>query len=149
MHKGVDFGAPTGTPVIAASDGKVERAGWAGGYGRFIKLDHADGWATGYGHLSAWGAGVKPGASVRQGQVIGYVGASGLATGPHLHYEIYRSGVAVDPGGVTGAVGRGRLATPSPQLVAERRWIASLLVRESVTNGGRAPSGVGVRAGGL
>lgn len=95
LHRGVDFGAPTGTPVLAAADGTVTFAGWGGGYGRVIKLAHAQGLATAYAHLSAMK--VQPGQRVRQGQVIGLVGSSGLSTGPHLHYEVYQGGRPVDP----------------------------------------------------
>ncbi|MEH0196578.1 peptidoglycan DD-metalloendopeptidase family protein [Caulobacter sp. CCNWLY153] len=96
MHRGVDFGAPMGTPVLAAADGVVETAGWAGGYGRRIRLRHADGLETLYGHLSEWN--VRAGQAVRQGQVIGLSGSSGLATGPHLHFEVLRGSQPVDPG---------------------------------------------------
>ena len=95
MHRGMDFGARWGTPIHAAADGQVTRAGWAGGYGRQVRLAHGDGMATSYSHMSSMA--VEPGAYVRRGQLIGYVGSSGLSTGPHLHYEVYRGGVAVDP----------------------------------------------------
>src|SRR5581483_3655875 len=80
MHQGIDFGVPVGTPVFAAGDGVVEEARWAGGYGRFMKLRHASGWETAYGHLSGWA--VHPGQHVRQGQVIAYSGSTGESTGP-------------------------------------------------------------------
>ncbi len=95
MHRGIDFGARWGTPIHAAADGQVTRAGWAGGYGRQVRLAHAGGLASSYSHMSSLS--VAPGTMVRQGQVIGYVGSSGLSTGPHLHYEVYRGGVAVNP----------------------------------------------------
>ena len=95
MHRGMDFGARWGSPIHAAADGQVTRAGWAGGYGRQVRLAHGDGMATSYSHMSSLA--VEPGAYVRRGQLIGYVGSSGLSTGPHLHYEVYRGGVAVDP----------------------------------------------------
>jgi len=95
MHRGVDFGAPRGTPIHAAADGHVARAGWAGGYGRQVRLNHDGGLATSYSHMSSLS--VEPGTLVRQGQLIGYVGSSGLSTGPHLHYEVHRGGVAVNP----------------------------------------------------
>ena len=98
MHKGLDFRAGHGTPILAAADGRVSRAGWAGGYGRQVRLNHDGGLATSYSHMSR--IAVKPGASVRRGQVIGYVGSTGLSTGPHLHYEMYRGGVAVNPASV-------------------------------------------------
>jgi len=98
MHKGIDFGAHYGQPIVAAADGQVVRAGWAGGYGRQVRLAHAGSMGTSYSHMSR--IVVEPGSFVRQGQLIGYVGSSGLSTGPHLHYEVYRGGVAVNPMGV-------------------------------------------------
>ena len=95
MHAGIDFGAPTGTPVYAAGDGVVERAEWAGGYGRWLQIKHGGGFETGYGHLSRWA--VRPGQHVHQGQVVAYVGSTGLSTGPHLHYEIMQNGRKVNP----------------------------------------------------
>jgi len=95
MHKGMDFRAGFGTPILAASDGRVTAAGWAGGYGRQVRIAHAGGIATSYSHMSRISA--RPGSQVRQGQVIGYVGSTGLSTGPHLHYELYRNGVPVNP----------------------------------------------------
>ena len=95
MHQGVDFGAPEGTPVYAAADGVVEEARWDGGYGRWLKIRHGPALETGYAHLSGWA--VTPGTTVRQGQVVGYVGETGLATGPHLHFEVFRSGRRIDP----------------------------------------------------
>ena len=95
MHAGIDFGAPTGTPVYAAGDGVVEKAGWEGGYGRWLQIKHNNGYETGYGHLSRWA--VKAGQHVHQGQVVAYVGSTGLSTGPHLHYEIMVGGKKVNP----------------------------------------------------
>ena len=95
MHSGVDFGAAWGTPIHAAADGQVVRAGWAGGYGRQVRIAHGGGLATSYSHMSRMI--VEPGSLVRQGQVIGYVGTSGLSTGSHLHYEVLRGGHAVNP----------------------------------------------------
>lgn len=122
MHRGMDFHAAYGTPILAATDGKVIAAGWAGGYGNQVRLAHAGGLVTTYSHMSRIAA--EPGAAVRQGQVIGYVGATGLATGPHLHYEIYKDGAAVDPAGVRFAV-RARLA--GPDLAAFRQRLKALL----------------------
>ena len=96
-HQGIDYGAPTGTPVEAVADGRVVSAGWSGGYGRLVVLGHAEGYETRYGHLSGFGKGIIAGAPVRQGQVIGYVGMTGLATGPHLHYEVRKDGTPVNP----------------------------------------------------
>jgi murein DD-endopeptidase MepM/ murein hydrolase activator NlpD len=95
MHSGIDFGAGRGTPIHATADGQVTRAGWAGGYGRQVRIAHGGGLATSYSHMSRMV--VEPGSFVRQGQLIGYVGSSGLSTGPHLHYEVLRNGHAVNP----------------------------------------------------
>ena len=94
-HYGTDFGAPTGTPVRAVGDGVIKTAGWNGGHGRFIKIDHNGPYASSYSHLSR--IAVKNGERVRQGQVIGYVGSTGMSTGPHLHYQFWVNGNIVDP----------------------------------------------------
>lgn len=96
-HKGVDYAAARGTPVKATADGRVEYAGNKGGYGRVIILDHTNKQSTLYAHLEGFANGIRTGGRVSQGQVIGYVGATGLATGPHLHYEFHVNGVYVDP----------------------------------------------------
>lgn len=95
LHAGIDFGAAYGSPIYAVSDGTVSFAGWHGGHGNYVKLEHGGGFGTGYGHMSR--IAVSPGSHVRAGQVIGYVGSTGLSTGPHLHYELYRSGAPVNP----------------------------------------------------
>lgn len=97
MHKGVDFAAPKGTPVMAAGDGVVEKIGPFSSYGNYIRLRHNSEISTAYAHLSRFAAGLRPGKSVRQGQVIGYIGMTGRTTGPHLHYELIRFGKQVDP----------------------------------------------------
>jgi murein DD-endopeptidase MepM/ murein hydrolase activator NlpD len=98
MHKGMDFRAGYGTPILAATEGRIAAAGWAGGYGRQVRIRHGGGLMTSYSHMSRITA--QPGAFVKQGQVIGYVGSTGLSTGPHLHYELYRDGVPVNPASV-------------------------------------------------
>jgi murein DD-endopeptidase MepM/ murein hydrolase activator NlpD len=98
LHKGMDFSAGYGTPILAATDGRVAAAGWAGGYGKQVRIHHAGGLTTSYSHMSRIVA--QPGTSVRQGQVIGYVGSTGLSTGPHLHYELYRNGAPINPASV-------------------------------------------------
>lgn len=95
FHAGIDFGAGSGSPIVAAADGMVVGAGWAGGYGRQVRVAHGGGIVTTYSHMSGIAAG--PGTPVRQGQVIGYVGSTGLSTGPHLHFEVRVNGRAVDP----------------------------------------------------
>ncbi len=97
MHTGIDFGAPIGTPVFAAGDGVVKEARWAGGYGRWLQIQHNGAWATGYGHLSGWT--VHEGERVHQGQVVAYVGSTGRSTGPHLHYEVIFDGQKINPTG--------------------------------------------------
>ncbi|UUR07367.1 M23 family metallopeptidase [Sphingomonas glaciei] len=99
MHNGIDYGASWGSPIVAAADGQVVRAGWAGGYGRQVRIAHAGGLVTSYSHMSRIVAG--DGGTVRRGELIGYVGSSGLSTGPHLHYEVLRNGAPVNPLGVT------------------------------------------------
>ena len=95
-HEGTDYSASRGTPVLAAGDGVVIRAGWGGGYGNLVELRHRNGITTRYGHLSRFGRGIRPGVRVKQGDVVGLVGSSGLASGPHLHYEFRVNGVARD-----------------------------------------------------
>jgi murein DD-endopeptidase MepM/ murein hydrolase activator NlpD len=95
FHAGVDFGASWGSPIVAAADGQVAAAGWAGGYGREVQISHGSGLTTVYAHMSEIVA--QPGSFVHAGQLIGYVGSSGLSTGPHLHYEVRRNGVPVNP----------------------------------------------------
>jgi murein DD-endopeptidase MepM/ murein hydrolase activator NlpD len=97
LHTGVDYAAPRMTPIMAAGSGIVEKAGPTSGYGNFTLLRHTNGYETGYGHQTAFAKGVVPGARVRQGQIIGYVGSTGLSTGPHLHFEIRVNGSPVDP----------------------------------------------------
>jgi len=97
-HKGVDYAAAPGTPIHAVGDGRVVFAGWKGGYGRFVLIRHLNSrHSTAYGHMRAYAKGIRKGVRVRQGQVIGYVGMSGLATGPHLHFEFRVNGRAVNP----------------------------------------------------
>ncbi|MCC6949668.1 MAG: M23 family metallopeptidase [Bradyrhizobiaceae bacterium] len=98
MHTGVDWADDTGTPIFAAGNGTVLKAEWdRGGYGRRIEIQHLNGYVTAYSHMSGFARGVQPGAKVRQGQIIGYVGNTGLSTGPHLHYEVLINGNFVDP----------------------------------------------------
>ncbi|SMF63135.1 Murein DD-endopeptidase MepM and murein hydrolase activator NlpD, contain LysM domain [Allosphingosinicella indica] len=130
MHKGMDFRAGYGTPILAASDGRVSGAGWHGGYGQQVRIDHGGGLATSYSHMSRIVA--RAGSQVRRGQVIGYVGSTGLSTGPHLHYEMYRNGAAINPASVKFTT-RAQLA--GADLARFRSQLKSLL---AVPVGGRA-----------
>ena len=96
MHTGTDFAAPTGTPIMASGDGKVTKAGWCGGGGNCVKIKHNSKYQTVYAHMSKFGRGIKKGVRVKQGQIIGYVGSTGMSTGPHLHYEVIENGKKVN-----------------------------------------------------
>lgn len=121
MHQGIDFGAPYGAPIVAAASGQVVLAGWDGGYGRAVKVSHGGGLLTRYGHMSR--IAVTPGQQVAAGQVIGYVGSTGMSTGPHLHYELHRNGVQIDPASFRftsrSALGGGDLAAFRERM----RWL--------------------------
>jgi murein DD-endopeptidase MepM/ murein hydrolase activator NlpD len=130
MHTGVDWAAPRGTPIIASGNGVVEKAGWAGGYGRQTIIRHANGYETSYNHQSAVAKDIKPGAKVRQGQVIGYVGSTGLVTGNHLHYELMVNGRKVDPMRVRLPVGRILNGKDLETFEKERKRIDDLLKEE-------------------
>jgi murein DD-endopeptidase MepM/ murein hydrolase activator NlpD len=106
MHRGTDFAAGTGTPILAAGDGTVVRAGRFGSYGNYVRIRHANGYETAYAHMSRFARGMRAGAHVRQGQVIGYVGTTGRSTGPHLHYEVLRRGQQINPVNLRVANGR-------------------------------------------
>jgi len=97
MHEGVDLAVPIGTPVYAASDGTIEKVGPYAGYGNYLRIEHGDGLATAYGHLSRFAPGIKPGVHVAQGQLVAFSGNSGRSTGPHLHFEVLTDGKPVDP----------------------------------------------------
>jgi murein DD-endopeptidase MepM/ murein hydrolase activator NlpD len=96
-HFGVDYSAPRGTPVVALGDGHINKLGFHGGYGRFISIRHNSVYTSTYAHLSGYAKGLKAGSHVQQGQVIGYVGSSGLSTGAHLDFRVYRNGSPTDP----------------------------------------------------
>ena len=100
FHKGLDFAAPLNTPILASGSGTVELAGWFDIYGNCIILRHSNGYKTLYGHMNAYGKGIKKGVRVKQGQVIGYIGTTGMSTGPHLHYEVILNNVKINPASV-------------------------------------------------
>ncbi|WP_274630221.1 M23 family metallopeptidase [Arvimicrobium flavum] len=127
MHTGTDWRARSGTPIIASGNGVVEKAGWASGYGKQIMIRHANGYQTSYNHQSAFAKGIKPGVRVRQGQVIGYVGSTGLSTGAHLHYELIVNGNKVDPMRVRLPTGKVLKAVELEAFQLERNRIDALL----------------------
>ena len=96
LHQGTDFAAPTGTPIMASGAGIIIRAQKYKGYGNFVSIRHNTTYVTAYGHMSKYGRGIKKGVRVTQGQIIGYVGSTGLSTGPHLHYEVIKNGKRIN-----------------------------------------------------
>ncbi len=136
-HIGVDYAAATGTPVMATADGVVAQRGVNGGYGNSIQITHGNGFMTRYAHLNGFASGVRSGSRVSQGQTIGYVGMTGLATGPHLHYEMHRSGSTVDPLNIDIPAG-----DPIPNQARER-WTQDLEARVAVLR--TAPEGPVIR----
>jgi len=125
MHKGVDFAVPTGTPVMSAGAGTVKFMGRASGYGNFVMINHGNGYATAYGHLSRFAPGMRQGARVRQGQVFAYSGNTGITTGPHLHYEIRLNSAQVNPLRVKIAQGRQLSGKLLARFLATRMEIAN------------------------
>jgi murein DD-endopeptidase MepM/ murein hydrolase activator NlpD len=107
VHTGVDWAAPFGTPIFAAGNGAIEEIGVKGGYGKYVRLRHANGYETAYGHMTAFARGLNVGSRVRQGQVIGFVGSTGLSTGAHVHFEILINDRFVNP--MTVKLPRGRV----------------------------------------
>jgi murein DD-endopeptidase MepM/ murein hydrolase activator NlpD len=97
MHPGEDWACAPGTPIMAAGSGVIEEAGRKGEYGNYVRVRHANGYKTAYGHMMRIAPGVSPGVKVRQGQIIGYVGSTGLSTGPHVHFEVLVNNAHVDP----------------------------------------------------
>ena len=122
MHRGIDFGAGYGAPIVSAADGQVTGSGWSGGYGRQVRIAHGGGIVTTYSHMSRLVA--ESGSFVRQGQLIGYVGSSGLSTGPHLHYEVHRNGTAVNP--LSVRLGS-RALVEGPELARFKAHLAKLM----------------------
>lgn len=131
MHWGVDWSAPRGTPIIAPGNGTIVKAGWAGGYGRQTVIRHANGYETSYSHQTKFAKGIKQGARVRQGQVIGYVGTTGLSTGPHLHYEMKVNAKRVDPLRVRLPEGKALAGEELEAFVRERDRINDLLEKSA------------------
>jgi murein DD-endopeptidase MepM/ murein hydrolase activator NlpD len=130
MHTGVDWAAPTGTPVYAAGNGVIEKEGWESGYGKFILVRHNNGYETAYGHMSAYARGTHEGEHVRQGQVIGFVGSTGLSTGSHLHFEIRINSRFVDPMRIKLPQGRELHGTELAAFEQERQRLDSIMARK-------------------
>ncbi len=131
LHSGVDWAAPRGTPIIAAGNGVVEKAAWAGGSGKRTILRHANGYQTYYLHQTAFAKGIKPGVRVRQGQIIGYLGSTGYSTGPHLHYEVHVNNRPVDPMRIRLPKGRVLKGEDLIAFETERDRIDSLLEKKN------------------
>lgn len=130
MHRGVDFGAAPGTPIYAAGNGIVEIAGWNGGYGNYVRVRHDGKYATAYAHASHIAKGIHPGVRVKQGQVIAYVGSTGMSTGPHLHYEVLVNGQQVNPSGIRFKTGNG---LSGKELAAFKKQVSQ--IRLAMTEG--------------
>ena len=141
MHQGIDFGAGTGTPVLAAGDGVVVEAKRWAGYGNWLRISHGNGWETGYAHLSRYAKGLKPGQRVRQGQLVAYVGSTGMSTGAHLHYEIWQKGHRINP--TSARVPQGTVLAGAE--LADFRVQRARLDR-LVSGGGSGDTGVGALA---
>ena len=139
MHQGIDFGAGSGTPVLASGDGVVVEARRWGGYGNWVRIRHAGGYETGYAHLSRYAKGLKPGQRVSQGQVIAYVGSTGASTGPHLHYEIWRKGQRVNPMGAKIAVGQSQDPRDVAAFKAAKVRLDAMLAPQRAAVGAPAP----------
>jgi murein DD-endopeptidase MepM/ murein hydrolase activator NlpD len=126
LHKGVDFAAPTGTPIMAAGDGVLVKVGILGGYGNYVRVRHLDGYETAYAHMSRFARNMRAGVRVSQGQVIGYVGSTGRSTGPHLHYEVLYKGAHINPMSLRVPTGRNLAGEALKKFNAEKDRIDAL-----------------------
>ncbi|HEX2526422.1 MAG TPA: peptidoglycan DD-metalloendopeptidase family protein [Geminicoccus sp.] len=126
MHKGVDFAASTGTPIYAAGDGVIEIRSRHQGYGNYVRIKHSGGYATAYGHMHRFAKQLKVGSKVKQGEVVGYVGSTGLSTGPHLHYEILQDGVQINPLSVKQAFAEELAGSELARFKAQRARVDAL-----------------------
>ena len=131
MHTGVDWTAPTGTPIYASGNGVVEKVGWESGYGKYVRLRHTNGYETAYGHMTAFARGIDIGTRVRQGQVIGFVGSTGLSTGSHVHYEILVNGRFVDPMRIKLPRGRVLEGGSFANFDRERERLDNIMIRKT------------------
>lgn len=131
LHSGVDYAAPMGSRIYASGDGVVQRAQWAGGYGRYVVIRHNSEYSTGYAHMSGFARGIRPGVRVKQGQVIGYVGSTGRSTGPHLHFEIIKNGKKVDPLKIKAATGANLAGADLRKFKQEVARIVAMVEKDS------------------
>ena len=127
MHRGLDFAAPSGTPVFAAGDGVIEKAGWNGSYGKYIKIRHTSTYKTAYAHLSSFHKNIRVGKRVLQGKTIGYVGTTGRSTGPHLHYEVIQNNRQVNPMKIKLPAGKN---IPQKKIKAYKNHIRAILTQK-------------------
>ena len=127
MHRGLDFAAPSGTPVFAAGDGVIEKVGWNGSYGKYIKIRHTGTYKTAYAHLSSYHKNIRVGKRVSQGKTIGYVGTTGRSTGPHLHYEVLRNNRQVNPMNIKLPAGKN---VPQKKLKAYKNHVKAILMQK-------------------
>lgn len=139
MHTGVDWAAPLGTPIFAAGDGIVEKAGWESGYGKYVRIKHNNGYETAYGHMTAFARGIEPGTRVHQGQTIGFVGSTGLSTGSHVHFEILVNGRFVDPMRIRLPRGRSLQGPLLASFDQERDRIDAMMTRAPVRTAESTP----------
>jgi murein DD-endopeptidase MepM/ murein hydrolase activator NlpD len=126
-HLGIDYAAPRGTPIMAAGNGTVIFAGRTRGYGNLIKIRHADGYVTLYAHQKAFRKGIRRGKRVKQGEVIGYIGTTGLSTGPHLHFGLYKNGRAINPASVVQVTTTELKGKERKQFIAKKAKLDKLL----------------------
>jgi murein DD-endopeptidase MepM/ murein hydrolase activator NlpD len=140
MHTGVDWAAPSGTPIYASGNGVVEKAGWESGYGKYVRIRHTNGYETAYGHMTAFARGIDENTRVRQGQVIGFVGSTGLSTGSHLHYEILVNGRFVDPMRIKLPRGRVLEGPMLSSFEQERERLDGIMARKPARVASSAPA---------
>ena len=129
MHKGIDFAVPTGTPIMVAGDGVVEKAGFNGAYGNYVRVRHSSGYSTAYAHMSRITSGLRAGKRVNQGQIIGYVGTTGRSTGPHLHYEVLQAGKQINPMSIKIPTGTKLAGRELDRFKGAKREVETLLSR--------------------
>ena len=136
-HNGIDWAAPTGTPILAAGSGVIEEAKFRGEYGNYVRIRHANGYQTAYAHMSRFAPKTREGARVSQGELIGYVGTTGLSAGPHLHYEVLVNSRFVDPLSIQVPRERQLTGKPLADFQKERARIDELMRRPPVTQEAR------------